>query len=196
MHINDFKSIVETFADPGTEILYENAKTIFSVNGILLDVTITTKDGDVLVDDGTGTVSAGSWILKRLANLPLLASRLKESVGDTNLFVSPSATLLPSLEIRPDETLTCTTDALTTTLQALTDTSPLETTILYITSNAGEGKTFLINQMAKEQAQRYLDRKANWLLVPIPLGGKHFLRFDDIIVGALQNRYRFPFCIL
>ena len=193
MHINDFKSIVETFADPGTEILYENAKTIFSVKGILLDVTITTKDGDVLVDDGTGTVSAGSWILKRLANLPLLASRLKESVGDTNLFVSPAATLLPSLEIRPDETLTCTTDALTTTLQALTDTSPLETTILYITSNAGEGKTFLINQMAKEQAQRYLDRKANWLLVPIPLGGKHFLRFDDIIVGALQNRYRFPF---
>jgi hypothetical protein len=30
-------------------------------------------------------------------------------------------------------------------------------------------------------------------LVPIPLGGRHFLRFDDITVGVLQNRYRFPF---
>ena len=29
--------------------------------------------------------------------------------------------------------------------------------------------------------------------MPIPLGGRHFLRFDDITVGALQNRYRFPF---
>ena len=193
MHINDFKSIVATFADPGTDILFEKAKTIFSVNGILLDVTITTKDGDVLVNDGTGTVSAGSWILKRLANLRLLASRLKESVGDTRLFVSPAATLLPSLEVRPEDTFTPTMDALTTTLQALNDASPLETNILYITSNAGEGKTYLINQMAKEQAQRFLDGQAHWLLVPIPLGGKHFLRFDDIIVGALQNRYRFPF---
>ena len=30
-------------------------------------------------------------------------------------------------------------------------------------------------------------------MVPIPLGGRHFLRFDDITVGVLQNRYRFPF---
>ena len=96
-------------------------------------------------------------------------------MGDTKLFVSPTATLLPSLEVRPEETLTRRTDALTTTLQALTDTSPLETNILYITSNAGEGKTFLINQMAIGQAQRFLDGEANWLVVPIPLRGKHFL---------------------
>src|SRR5690606_29378278 len=25
------------------------------------------------------------------------------------------------------------------------------------------------------------------------LGGRHFLRFDDITIGALQNRYRFQF---
>ena len=78
-------------------------------------------------------------------------------------------------------------------LQALDEKSPLETTILYITSDAGEGKTFLINQMAKDQAQRFTEGKSDWLLVPIPLGGKHFLRFDDITVGVLQNRYRFPF---
>lgn len=193
MHINDFKSIVSAFADPGSEILYEKAKIVFSVNGELLDVAISTKDGDVLLDDGTGQVTAGSWILKRLAKLPLLAARLKESVGDTKLFVSPAATLLPSLEVRPEETPIITNDALNSMLQALGEKSPLETSILYITSDAGEGKTFLINQMAKEQAQRFLDGNADWLLVPIPLGGKHFLRFDDITVGALQNRYRFPF---
>jgi hypothetical protein len=193
MHIHDFKSIVSAFADPGSEILYEKTKVIFSVNGELLDVAISTKDGDVIIDDGTGQVTAGSWILKRLAMLPLLAARLKESVGDTKLFVSPSATLLPSLEVRPEETPILTHDALNAMLQALGEKSPLETSILYITSDAGEGKTFLINQMAKEQAQRFLDGKTDWLLVPIPLGGKHFLRFDDITVGALQNRYRFPF---
>ena len=193
MHIHDFKSIVSAFADPGSEILYEKAKVIFSVNGELLDVVISTKDGDVIIDDGTGQVTAGSWILKRLAKLPLLAARLKESVGDTKVFVSPAATLLPSLEVRPEESPIITKDALNAMLEALGEKSPLETSIFYITSDAGEGKTFLINQMAKEQAQRFIDGKSDWLLVPIPLGGKHFLRFDDITVGALQNRYRFPF---
>jgi hypothetical protein len=193
MQITDFKSIVSAFADPGSEILYEKSKVIISVNGELLDVVISTRDGDVLVDDGNGAIPASTWILNRLAKLPLLASRLKEGVGDTKMFVSPSATLLPSLEIRPDETVTPTDDALQAMLQALDEKSPLETTILYITSDAGEGKTYLINQMAKDQAQRFTEGKSDWLLVPIPLGGKHFLRFDDITVGALQNRYRFPF---
>ena len=178
MHIDDFKSIVATFADPETEILFEKTRIMFSVNGNLHDVEISVIDGDVFVDEGTGSVNAGSWILKRLANLPLLASRLKENIGDTNLFVPPAATLLHSLEVRPDETLTSTSDALNTTLQALNENSPLETSILYITSNAGEGKTYLINQMAKEQAQRYLDGEASWLLVPIPLGENIF--FDSM----------------
>lgn len=193
MQIADFKSIVSAFSDPGSEILFEKSKVLISVNGELLDAVISTRDGDVFVDDGNGAIPASTWILTRLAKLPLLATRLKEGVGDTKLFVSPSAKLLPSLEVRPDETITPTDDALAATLQALDDRSPLETTILYITSDAGEGKTFLINRIAKVQAQRFAEAKSDWLLVPIPLGGKHFLRFDDITVGALQNRYRFPF---
>src|SRR5688572_15544183 len=104
MHIKDFKAIVSAFADPGSEILYEKTKVVFSVNGELLEVGLSTKDGDVFVDEGAGFVSASGWILRRLARLPLLASRLKESLGESKLFVSPAATLLQSLEIRPEET--------------------------------------------------------------------------------------------
>jgi hypothetical protein len=193
MQISDFKSTVSTFADPGSEILFEKNRVLISVNDELIELSISTRNGDVFVDDGTGEVSGSSWILRRLARLPLLASRLKESVGNTKMFVSPSASLLPSLQVQPDETLKTTEDALNTTLQFLGEQSPLETSVMYITSDAGEGKTFLINQMAREQAQRFIDGKTDWLIVPIPLGGKHFLRFDDITVGALQNRYRFPF---
>lgn len=193
MQITDFKAIVSAFGDPGSEILFDKSKVLISVNGDLLDVAIRTQHGDVYVDDGNEEVPASHWILTRLAKLPLLATRLKDAVGDTKTFVPPTASLLPSLEVRPDDVAVHTNNALTTMLEALDAKSPLETTILYITSDAGEGKTFLINEMAKEQARRFSEKKADWLLVPIPLGGKHFLRFDDITVGALQNRYRFPF---
>lgn len=193
MQIDDFKSIVSTFADPGTEMLFDKTKIVFSVNGDLIDATITIRFGDVFVDDGNGQQPASNWILTRLARLPLLATRIRESVGKLDFFVSPEAVLLASLETRPEDTGIQTADALNTTLDALGKRSPLETTVLYITSDAGEGKTSLINELAREQALRFTQNKSDWLLVPIPLGGRHFLRFDDITVGALQNRYRFQF---
>jgi hypothetical protein len=193
MQITDFKTIVTTFADPGTEILFEKAQVIISVNGDLITATIATQSGDVYVDEGSGQVPASKWILTRLARLPLLAARLRETVAPTEFFVTPSASLLATLEQRPDENIVATDDAFNTTLQTINERSPLETMVLYITSDAGEGKTSLINQLARFQAQLFTERKSDWLLVPIPLGGRHFLRFDDITVGVLQNRYRFPF---
>ena len=193
MQISDFKSIVMAFADPGTDILFDKAQLMTSINGDLITASISTKSGDVYVDEGSGQEPASKWILSRLARLPLLASRLKESVPPTQYFVSPEASLLPTLEKGPQEELVMTDDALTTTLNTIDEHSPLETMVLYITSDAGEGKTSLINELARTQAQRFTTNQSDWLLVPIPLGGRHFLRFDDITVGALQNRYRFPF---
>lgn len=193
MQINEFKSTVMTFADPGSELLFDKSQVVISVNGDLITANITTRSGDVYVDEGSGPEPASKWILNRLARLPLLASRLRESVPQTRFFVSPSATLLPTLTTGPNEEVTQTDNALTMTLQTIGERSPLETMVLYIISDAGEGKTSLINEMAREQARLFMNNQSDWLLVPIPLGGRHFLRFDDITVGALQNRYRFPF---
>lgn len=193
MQIDDFKSIVSAFADPGSEILFDKSKVLISVNGDLVEASLSTKLGDVYVDEGSGPIPGSTWIVRRLAKLPLLATRLVESVSDNDVFVTPAATLLPSLTVQPDDTSISTNDALASALNAINERSPLETTVLYVTSDAGEGKTSLINQMARLQAKRFAQNEADWILVPIPLGGRHFLRFDDITVGALQNRYRFPF---
>lgn len=193
MQINDFRSIVTTFADPGTEILFDRTQVMISVNGDLIDATISTRDGDVYVDEGGGAMPASKWILTRLAKLQLLASRLLSSVSPTEYFVSPSALLLPTLEKGPQEQTVASDDAVNITISTLNERSPLETMVLYITSDAGEGKTSLINQLTISQAKLFVENKTDWLLVPIPLGGRHFLRFDDITIGALQNRYRFPF---
>lgn len=196
MLIDDFKSLISTFSDPGSETLFEKSNIMFSLNGEIVEITITARNfGNIFVDEGnTGHfVDATQWIIKRLANLQLLASRLKENIKPTPNFVSPIARVLQSLESSADETSTPTSDALNSTFQVLRNRSPFETSVLYITSDAGEGKTSLINEMARQQAEKFSRNEAEWLLVPIPLGGRHFLRFDDITVGALQNRYRFPF---
>ena len=193
MQIKDFRAIVETFADPGTEMLFDKTEVVIQVNDDLIEAKISADSGDVYVDEGSGKEPASKWIVNRLARLPLLATRLSNSVAPTEFFVTPSAALLPTLEIGPEEKKITTDDALHLTLKTLNERSPLETMVLYITSDAGEGKTSLINELARAQAKLFSHKKSDWLLVPIPLGGRHFLRFDDITIGALQNRYRFPF---
>lgn len=182
-----------TFADPGSEILIDSTRFMVSVNGDAIDAGISTRSGDVYVDEGSGEEPASKWILTRLARLPLLASRLLESVPSTNHFMSPSGAFLSTLENGPQGVPASTDDALALMQKAIRERSPLETMALYITSDAGEGKTSLINELARKQAKDFKQNTSDWLLVPIPLGGRHFLRFDDITVGALQNRYRFPY---
>ncbi|MBU1245185.1 hypothetical protein KKD52_00040 [Myxococcota bacterium] len=193
MQIDEFKSIVMTFSDPGTDLLFDRTHFLISVNDKTISAKIATRSGDVFIDEGSGEQPASRWIINRLAQLPLLAARLKEMVVTAEHFVSPSAVLLPTLERGPQGDTVHTNDALATALETLNERNPLETMVLYITSDAGEGKTSLINALAKVQAQRFSENATDWLLVPITLGGRHFLRFDDITVGALQNRYRFPF---
>ncbi|UVL67551.1 pentapeptide repeat-containing protein [Pseudomonas sp. B21-031] len=193
MQIDTFKSIIKTFADPGEEILYDKQRIMFSINGNLIDAIIVSDSGDIYIEESGLRLPASRWIVQRLANLPLLCNRILEQIQEHKNFVSPAADFLPSLESQPDEATTKVDDALRATLNALNERSPFETNVLYITSDAGEGKTSLINRAAREQARNFSSGKSDWLLVPIMLGGRHFLRFDDITVGALQNKYRFPF---
>jgi hypothetical protein len=108
-------------------------------------------------------------------------------------FVVPRATLLDQLESDPTETAQSTDDAVETAARFL-DKRPAGTaSVLYLTADAGEGKTTVITELARKQAEQYKRKETDWLLVPISLGGRPFLRFDDVIVAALVNRLRFPF---
>jgi hypothetical protein len=65
--------------------------------------------------------------------------------------------------------------------------------VIYLTSDAGEGKTTLINHIARFQAESYKKKETDWLLVPVTLGGRPFMRLDDVVVGELANRLKFLF---
>lgn len=194
MQIDRFRSIVSAFADPGAEVIHDHQRIMFSINGEIIDATIISRSGDIYVDESGGAaVPASHWIVNRLAKLPLLSSRIIEQIPEQPDFVAPAGQSLPSLDAKPDEKKHRTENALNEVLTTLSERSPFETKVLYITSDAGEGKTSLINKAAREQAKKFSAGSSDWLLVPIILGGRHFLRFDDITVGALQNKYRFPF---
>jgi hypothetical protein len=100
---------------------------------------------------------------------------------------------LPTLQDSPQGNDVPGIDALRGCEELLSAQVPGTTTVTYLTSDAGEGKTTLINALARKIADEYKRKERDWILLPVPLGGRAFLRFDELVVSALMNRFRFQY---
>jgi hypothetical protein len=121
----------------------------------------------------------------------MLADRILAYVDDPSPFVAPEGRLLDQPDFANSVEDVPVANAAESAIQVLGRQPAGTTSVLYLTSDAGEGKTTLIRHLAIQQAREYKAKRTDWLLLPIPLGGRTFLRFDDVVVGALVNNLRF-----
>ena len=192
MNIKDFTRILRTFADQPSNVDIEGGRLLVEIRDELIEARLTNRDGTVWVtEEGTDTCSAYKWILRRLARVDQLADRLLSYTPVEEHFVRPRGLLLDQLDIDPTEADVQKSDAVTALIDTLSQSPSGASTVVYLTSDAGEGKTTVVNHLAREQAKRFKSGQAGWLLLPISLGGRPFLRFDDVVVGELVNRLRF-----
>jgi hypothetical protein len=203
MDINEFRRILTSFADEPTDVDIRLGRIVAQIRDDVFDVEISyseTPERLLLVTENEQQYPARSWLFNRVARLPQLADRIlaatnvTQDVAEMSPFVTLSGSLSPDLSAdlatQDDQAIPDTVQAL---LRKADNPLPGATSVLYITSDAGEGKTTLINRVAREQAQLYKERKVSSLVVPIPLGGRAFLTFDDAVIASLVNKLRFNY---
>lgn len=193
MNIQDFKRIITSFADKPSDLQMDKGQLLTEIRGELIQVKVTTKDGTLYVTENDLEESAVSWIKNRIACLPQLAERILDYIPGEDSFVDPRGEMLDELEFDPEEKEREVEHSTQKLVEILGRKVPGTSSIVYLTSDAGEGKTTLINNLAKVQAKNFKEKKGDWLLVPIPLGGRPFLRFDDIVIASIVNNLRFRF---
>jgi hypothetical protein len=193
MNFDTFTRILTTFADNSDSVENARGELIVQIHDDVIHATTQSRGGNIYVNENGVEMSGDQWIIERIARLPLLADRILSLIPAETHFVMPSGDLLPELsEAKSDDRVHV--DNVVDSVISMLDRRPAGTSsVLYLTSDAGEGKTTLINQIARMQATAYKEKRSDWMLIPITLGGKPFLRFDDLIVGTLMNRLRFPF---
>jgi len=193
MNIVDFKRIITSFADKATDLAFDKGLLLTEIRGEIIQAKIISKEGVLFVQENDVEDSATNWIRNRIACLPQLADRIIDYIPSDKSFVNPCGRLLDELEYDPEEKeqeVVNTTDKL---IEILNRKIPGTSSIVYLTSDAGEGKTTLINQLANQQANNFKQKKSDWLLLPVPLGGRPFLRFDDIVIASIVNNLRFRY---
>jgi hypothetical protein len=186
-----FKEIIGSFLDSTDQFDTDKGQVAIQLGQDVITFTLTNKMGTLWVTEGTHHLPAEEWIIKRLALLPLLAERILASVPKNDEFITPQADFLDDINRNASDQSAHAPDATKAVTDFLSRRPGGTCSVLYLTSDAGEGKTTLINHLARLQAEKYRNGATDWLLVPVPLGGRPFLRFDDVVVASLVNHLRF-----
>jgi uncharacterized protein YjbI with pentapeptide repeats len=193
MDVNTLRRILTAFADSPANIDLSRGTLVVEIRDEIIEARLTLRQGALFVVENDVEFPAPLWIVNRIARLPLLAERILAYLPDERFFVTSGGDLLDQLDASPDDLESYVEDASLCITEVLGRRLAGTASVMYLTSDAGEGKTTLINHLAKYQAQQYKEKKQDWLLLPVSLGGRTFMRFDDVITGALVNRLRFSF---
>src|SRR5579863_3689103 len=191
MDIARFKEVVSAFLDSGDQADWSKGTVLAQVGSELIEATLRTHDGGLYVQEGGKEQTAEKWIINRLAMLDLLAERILASIDENPTFVVPAGEVVDEIERTVSEAPVPVENAVRAVHEFLERRPGGTCSVLYLTSDAGEGKTTVIEHLARWQAEQFRARKSDWLLVPIGLGGRPFLRFDDVVMAAFMNQLRF-----
>lgn len=192
MDETSFKRVLTTFADSPADLNLQKGQLLVQVRDELMEVSVTRREGSIIVVDSGIEYTGLRWLVERVAKLQLLADRLLSYVDEEPFFVTPAAGIVDELEHNANDAVATTHDALEGLTPLLTRDRVGTAAVVYLVSDAGEGKTTVINALARRQARLYKQKQSSWLLLPVALGGRPFLRFDDVVAAALLNRFRFP----
>jgi hypothetical protein len=191
MDTAQFQEIVGSFLDSNDHFEKETGDFVLQVGNELISFNLSFRNGSLWVTEGNNRTLAEDWIIKRIAMLPRLAERILASVPENKEFVTPQAEFLDQIDNNANDRPEHVTDAERAVADFISRRPGGTCSVLYLTSDAGEGKTTIINHLARLQAELYQKGQTDWLLVPVALGGRPFLRFDDIVVASLVNNLRF-----
>lgn len=183
----DFKRILRKFADDPEDVMEDHETIVCQINGEDISVELSVDDNDVLhcQEDGGHKVKATRWIEKRLAGLDELAAKILQYIPQDKHFISVSSSQTTDNGIQNfDNTSQAIYDVLNTKNYYATDA-------VYLLSEAGDGKTYIMDHLAVTVAQKYQKGEVNYLFLPVGLDGRPFLRIDDLVIGILANKYRF-----
>lgn len=193
MDRNTFVRVVQSFADQPCDVDDAKGELTAVIRGEVYTVTYLNRGGDPICRENGVECTPGQWITRRLAQLDTLAQRIIDYIKPDKRLIPVEADFTDTIERNPTDQPVTVPDALETMRAAIEDKVAGLTHVIYLTADAGEGKTSLIEALARKQAELYLAKQPVRLLLPISLGGQALIRMDDIIVGTLSNRLRFPY---
>lgn len=183
--ITQIREELSTFADDVDDIVFEGNGTVtFEKLGQIITLQLFEKDKKMAVRYEGREYSYKEFLAYGLAHLDIFAKKIlqNDDKEEEQLYVDPDAVLVRVNGQQQGKAKDV--------LQNECDNPAwMGARIVFVTADAGHGKSFLLRQYQREQARKYLDKKTDYLFWHIDLHGRELVRLNEAIMyelGALR----------
>lgn len=170
------------FADAGTVVEARNdSGTQLSWRMNRRDRELSVVSGDSIVVDGVEISYKDFLAATDMADLLSLAETLVRTSSTNTKYVEPFAYAASDRSEQLD------VPALALIQDLVTTSSTGRTNLVFITADAGVGKTTTLRELVRQQAASFLNGKSRWLYFYINAQGRALARFNEAMAVELQD---------
>jgi hypothetical protein len=183
MRFDDFKADIAAFADDENEVLVQrDGQVLFPRGGKEYAARLVEEEaGRWLVEFDGEKIPYARFLSEKLAQLRVFAERIISKRSTVPSFVDGHASLHSSLN--PTDSGV----AMQLLESECSTHSPFSSRVVFITADAGYGKTALLREFQAQQAIRYLDGQSNFDFWHVELQGRQLLRLSEALMGDLGD---------
>jgi hypothetical protein len=183
MTFDEFRADIAAFADDENDVLVERGgQVLFRRNGNDIAARLCEDvSGSFTVDIDGVIFPYRRFIADYLAGMPMFAERLFNRRTGVDAFVDGPA----KLESVYNGTKQAT--ALTLLDEECRTQSPFASRLIFVTADAGFGKTALLREYQMNCALKYLDQQSSFLFWHVDLQGRQLLRLSEALLGDLGD---------
>lgn len=181
--LSEVSADLAAFADDDEEVVVElGGDCMFIRGGEEVAFRLSeSSDGALMVEHLGERMPYRSFVARRLARLDVLAERIVAKRRTVASYVDSEACLYsPSAERRSGR-------ALDLLHEQCAQGAVFSARVVFVTADAGQGKTALLRQYQHEQARRYLGGESGFVFWHVDLQGRQLLRLSEALMGDLGD---------
>jgi hypothetical protein len=180
--IREIRADVAAFADNEENVLVEKGTIVFERDRQLFSCQLSEPaPGKIDIEYGGRKMPYFSFLAEELGRLPILAHAIQQKRPDVDPYVDTKASLTDPL----GKILNEHASGLETLRARCEEVVPGETRLIFLTGDAGEGKTALLRRLTRKCTDDYIQKRSHWFLLHIDTQGRSFVRLEEAVAGEL-----------
>jgi hypothetical protein len=182
--IDDIRADLSAFADDDEDVVIErNGDALFVRGGeeVTFRLVAPTEGNEYVVELDGVRVPYRRFVSHTLGRLDVLAERILTKRPGIPAYVDGRAKL-ESLSLGSSESTGL------SLLQSECETPPpFASRVVFVTADAGQGKTALLREYQSRQARRFLEGRSSFVFWHVDLQGRQLLRLSEALMGDLGD---------
>jgi len=180
--IKEIRADIAAFADSEDNVLVDKGTVVFERDRVMHTCQLSEPTaGQVYIEYDKRKIPYFTFLAEELGRLPVLAHAIQQKRPDVEPYVDTKAVASNALGKVVSEH----TSGLETLRKSCAEQVPGETRLVFLTGDAGEGKTALLRRLTRRCVDEYLENKSSWFLLHIDTQGRSFVRLEEAVAGEL-----------